>query len=1555
MLVLVACFICGISMAETAEEMKTRLSQNTYYRLKNYYNNYAVDANGMAGTMSSSNELTNAWSSIWKIVPQGTGYTFQNVLTKKYLNSPAAGVSQLGLSDNAQTFYIKPSSVVSSNNYVCISQVEGAAQQTVVHTNSSGRIVLWYANTSATNNNASDWLLEPIASIDENALQAYITATTPKAGTYYYIYNKEYSPKRLQSPTTASVATVEDSSYTEFRQLWQLESLGNSRYAFKNVATGMYLQNNGVRSGDFVMGTQSSPFSFSFSTGSAPYYFSATGTSIAIHAGKNQGYRIVGWDASSNASQWYLEESTVTAAEVQAAIDAMQAYQSLTNNASLYTSKLALFFEDNACTQLKSTYTSKSDADLRSLMNAEGLPTILQEMAVRIKNNQWNTYSTLANEYEKSFRIASYTPHSDPTQWARQNSLMKTNYIYSFLTSPTGITANKGETICLFVDKNAPTGTTLEAELTTSNNTTGRRITLQQGANFIYAENTEHIYIKYNITNTNLRIADLPPVTIHIENGRANGYFDVARHENKAWSDMLSLKGAGFMQDNEWRMKSKRYTYIFNLSEVELASTRGDFVYRGQDKGLKGVLMKWDDLCDQQLDFMSIERYEDRFNCLLIAVSQANGNLFATTYGIYGVGSLKYQLLVESYENSEGAGQWALTHETGHHFQNLFTMLGAGESSNNLFSNIAMWKTGTNVSRGMSLPTLINNGLNSDKSWMDIGLSERMRLYWQLYLYYVELGHKPTFFKELFDKFRANPMIAGNAKTDFLQFAKFCSDVAGEDLTEFFEFYGFFRKTGTQIRYKWGDNFYDNYYTPIYTDVAQADIDEAKTYMAQYPKRNNLFFIDERIRPITANNIYMLPGATRYATSSNATPGDANEVGDGGHYTDYINQRPPVPQGVQLYGRSFAVVGENIVGYKAYDATGKLVWASNRHNFDIPATLDMTTLHIVASGADGTDVSLFKNGSIVAEFNKLVENKNFENTAALALSTDMDQPQYLYNIHVTPNNTAYLDGSTIKTTTEAQRGKFAFYPGTAAGTYYIYSTTINKWLGYSNTNVGNNRVTFHDTKAQASQWKVTRENAQTETFDIQPLYNDNGWNWYGGMDAARTSIGLYGIQDTHSSWTFIPTDAATTYMAEVNKTQQLLEYQGAGYPTTTAAVRSNLSEKLDAYKTAYQAYLAAATESAKAAASATLTTTATNLKTAATAYMNEKTDITMPENGKMYRIKYVHNRYAITSHRMPENAEERTITLAPCTDARSYWVCQYNADGTFYLASLKGNGCLNLTPTADVATLSDTGLSLQAARGNKFGTLYMRGGGYTYMGQNANNYLQATNATQVAATVTTQATDFYFEEVTDSAFTLAVKSGTNGNLSTINLPYAVVLPTDAKIYGTVKLSGDLKLQEHMPTINSKGERVLPPYTPVILSTSTSGDITLSPTASTLTTIATGMQGTISRLPNSSLQLAVYHYYAMTQDNGTFLMRKIRNAAIPANKAYYRIAVAAAPAPPMSANFIFDDETTGIGVSTTSTPENKEESIYDLSGRRVQQKAGNGVVIINGKKTIQPTR
>ena len=78
------------------------------------------------------------------------------------------------------------------------------------------------------------------------------------------------------------------------------------------------------------------------------------------------------------------------------------------------------------------------------------------------------------------------------------------------------------------------------------------------------------------------------------------------------------------------------------------------------------------------------------------------------------------------------------------------------------------------------------------------------------------------------------------------------------------------------------------------------------------------------------------------------------------------------------------------------------------------------------------------------------------------------------------------------------------------------------------------------------------------------------------------------------------------------------------------------------------------------------------------------------------------------------------------------------------------------------------------------------------------------------------------------------------------------------------------------------------------------------------------------------------------------MSKVGDAGISANEAYYRIAVSTLPTAPVSLNLVFDDAT---GISLTEAGQ-KDEKTYDLSGRRVYNQQGKGIVIVGGKKVIR---
>ena len=151
-------------------------------------------------------------------------------------------------------------------------------------------------------------------------------------------------------------------------------------------------------------------------------------------------------------------------------------------------------------------------------------------------------------------------------------------------------------------------------------------------------------------------------------------------------------------------------------------------------------------------------------------------------------------------------------------------MAGDTEMSVNFFSQVYRWLQGTNVGRGRPLSNPMadfHRGAFRD----EYNIWTRSRVYFQLWLYYQLQGHHPKFYPELFAKLRNSPMTYSTNSNapisgldNYLKFAMFASDVAQEDLSEFFQFYGFFKPVKN---HNTGD-YHDNWFT-----TTQADIDKA--------------------------------------------------------------------------------------------------------------------------------------------------------------------------------------------------------------------------------------------------------------------------------------------------------------------------------------------------------------------------------------------------------------------------------------------------------------------------------------------------------------------------------------------------------------------------------------------------------------------------------------------------------------------------------------------------------------------------------------------------------
>lgn len=95
----------------------------------------------------------------------------------------------------------------------------------------------------------------------------------------------------------------------------------------------------------------------------------------------------------------------------------------------------------------------------------------------------------------------------------------------------------------------------------------------------------------------------------------------------------------------------------------------------------------------------------------------------------------------------------------------------------------------------------------------------------------------------------------------------------------------------------------------------------------------------------------------------------------------------------------------------------------------------------------------------------------------------------------------------------------------------------------------------------------------------------------------------------------------------------------------------------------------------------------------------------------------------------------------------------------------------------------------------------------------------------------------------------------------------------------------------------------------------------------------------------------YYYFGLKKNTFTFGTFDPAKVAIPANKAYLKIAKSAFPAGARELSLVFEEESTGMDASLVNSEKRILNSeIYDLQGRRVV-KPVKGLYIVNGKKVM----
>ena len=207
---------------------------------------------------------------------------------------------------------------------------------------------------------------------------------------------------------------------------------------------------------------------------------------------------------------------------------------------------------------------------------------------------------------------------------------------------------------------------------------------------------------------------------------------------------------------------------------------------------------------------------------------------------------------------------------------------------------------------------------------------------WQLWNYYHRCGFKPDFWPTLFQLLRDDPLPSEySAKEDpgasQLKFAEKACEAAGEDLTDFFETWGFFRPI---------DVNYEQYGSCRYT-VTEAMIEASRARIAakNYPKAAPMQYIEDRTTK----------GDTRYC--------------DMGYYTTFQNKTKITKKpGYTLSNRTYSISDcDQAVAVELRKTTSdELVYFSNLATFTVPSGVDISNVRVCAVQADGTRISINK-------------------------------------------------------------------------------------------------------------------------------------------------------------------------------------------------------------------------------------------------------------------------------------------------------------------------------------------------------------------------------------------------------------------------------------------------------------------------------------------------------------------------------------------------------------------------------------------------------------------
>ena len=793
-----------------------------------------------------------------------------------------------------------------------------------------------------------------------------------KQGTVVRLVNRSTGKA---AAANAMLVGCTDRNADDYSQLWYVESRSYNaipigyKVRLRNLGNGHYLQGNNNSSTPWRMvksaGTytenydgQSTKFTTELweasrdgyytlgaenqKTGNSDYYYDK------MHS--NAEGSCVSWMGSADASLWSIE--VVSGIDVQAQWNKLAEFENMASRKDEFQGYLNTLFTDDLCTELRSAY--KSQSALLASSAYQALPAELKAMALKICNGDWaetnkdNSSVSWTSSTARRFRVQTIEPHSVAEEIC---NVVKTG-AYSNMNNPTGIYAGSMDMLYIMVKGDIKQGAALylaglahDSKGYLTSIAGSNPVQLNKGLNVVpFYGNKDMLYLLYSVNSqsSNYPLPNYPDIEVHIEGGSISGMYDasmgdatifneLSTNASKAGLEYYDVLGGKFVFRTSWETVFKNNSG----SSIDRALAMWDMIGQTQH-----MIMGISSAAETASDPLGLHTYTSDFsrvfnNHQLVHSLQTIGAYTQMPYRIqfmHGEGMLRG----DAMERSDYI--WVCAHEFGHSNQNVINMVGTTEISNNLFSNVAIFYQDYMHTRGGTIADN-NSEYRNNTAWHFRDPESRVRMLYQLWLYYHAAGRNRNFFPKLFEYLRNDPMSIRDASSgdvytsgESLKFYKYACRAAGEDLTPFFEAWGFFvpfaKRTIT--------DYYD------YNIISQeSDINAARNEVAGYGYRKNysIIFIEDRIGTVASN---------KYPSQNKVWVGIVLNTGSMGQYTDYLNPSPATGEYVWVQESDDVVKvagGNGAVGVM-------LEWGGKMHAFynDAQLQVDAATMNAIKSG-----------------------------------------------------------------------------------------------------------------------------------------------------------------------------------------------------------------------------------------------------------------------------------------------------------------------------------------------------------------------------------------------------------------------------------------------------------------------------------------------------------------------------------------------------------------------------------------------------------------------------